>query len=361
MSDPVVIPHKYKLRGGLASLWASKDPVLGLHEPGHEVDTNRLKIGDGVKKWSQLPYLVDVTAISTLVTNLVNAALEDLEIGTVTWGSIPDKPTTFPPSTHSHSEYQTASQVDSRADARIGVWVGAAPAAFDTLVEIAAQLANDSSAITALTNAISLKASAQSVSDLAASVSQKASAQSVADVVASISDLATSLSQKASLQSVIDLTSELASKASISSVSALATEMTSKASIQSVTNLSNELSSKASTSALDDLSTTVSQKASAQSVANLTSTVNDKADRTELVTLSNDTYRKAVTYSKTEVDTLISEIPSGGGGSDHIVIHPDYAGLKLYYGPEGPAPNPSSMPNTYYTALPLPPSEISFE
>ena len=49
---------------------------------------------------------------------------------------------------------QTAAQVD----ARIQLVVGAAPAALDTLGEIAAQLAADETAATALTNAVSLKA-----------------------------------------------------------------------------------------------------------------------------------------------------------------------------------------------------------
>lgn len=47
----------FKFRRGLSSLWTSKNPTLREGEPGFESDTGKLKIGDGVKTWSQLGYL----------------------------------------------------------------------------------------------------------------------------------------------------------------------------------------------------------------------------------------------------------------------------------------------------------------
>lgn len=43
-------------RRGLSTQWAEFDPVLRPGEFGWESDTNNVKIGDGVKPWSELPY-----------------------------------------------------------------------------------------------------------------------------------------------------------------------------------------------------------------------------------------------------------------------------------------------------------------
>ncbi len=45
------------LRDGSASAWTARNPVLKRGEPGFEVDTNRLKIGDGVRSWADLDYI----------------------------------------------------------------------------------------------------------------------------------------------------------------------------------------------------------------------------------------------------------------------------------------------------------------
>lgn len=37
--------------------WLAVNPVLGPGEPGCELDTHRLKMGDGKTKWSDLPYV----------------------------------------------------------------------------------------------------------------------------------------------------------------------------------------------------------------------------------------------------------------------------------------------------------------
>lgn len=37
--------------------WQTQNPVLGLGEPGFAVDVYRLKIGDGVNHWKDLPWL----------------------------------------------------------------------------------------------------------------------------------------------------------------------------------------------------------------------------------------------------------------------------------------------------------------
>lgn len=49
-----------KLRRGTASEWTSANPVLEQGEVGIELDTNKIKIGDGSSNWSSLDYANDL-------------------------------------------------------------------------------------------------------------------------------------------------------------------------------------------------------------------------------------------------------------------------------------------------------------
>lgn len=46
-----------QLRRGTELEWIDKDPVLRQSEPAYSTDINKLKIGDGVKHWSELEYI----------------------------------------------------------------------------------------------------------------------------------------------------------------------------------------------------------------------------------------------------------------------------------------------------------------
>lgn len=46
----------FELRRDLAIDWAGDNPILLEGEPGWEIDTNRLKFGDGFTAWNSLPY-----------------------------------------------------------------------------------------------------------------------------------------------------------------------------------------------------------------------------------------------------------------------------------------------------------------
>lgn len=68
------------IRNDLAATWLSIDPVLYRGEIGIEIDTNKIKIGDGSRKWSELPYFVSsddpvadeiLTRVSTLEGKVV--------------------------------------------------------------------------------------------------------------------------------------------------------------------------------------------------------------------------------------------------------------------------------------------------
>ena len=49
---------RIQLRRDTAADWVSNNPILELGEPGHETDTNKLKIGNGVDDWNSLDYAI---------------------------------------------------------------------------------------------------------------------------------------------------------------------------------------------------------------------------------------------------------------------------------------------------------------
>lgn len=53
------------LRNDTAANWTTENPVLSKGELGIEIDTNKFKIGDGTKTWSQLSYAGTVVAASS--------------------------------------------------------------------------------------------------------------------------------------------------------------------------------------------------------------------------------------------------------------------------------------------------------
>lgn len=46
-----------QLKRGTAERWYTVNPTLAIGEPGFVYDTNKLKIGDGVTPWNELPYI----------------------------------------------------------------------------------------------------------------------------------------------------------------------------------------------------------------------------------------------------------------------------------------------------------------
>lgn len=45
-----------QLKRGTSVAWQKLNPILAVGEPGFEKDTNRLKIGNGITPWNDLPY-----------------------------------------------------------------------------------------------------------------------------------------------------------------------------------------------------------------------------------------------------------------------------------------------------------------
>ena len=46
-----------QLKRGTSSRWRELNLILAAGEPGYVIDENRLKIGDGVTAWNDLPYI----------------------------------------------------------------------------------------------------------------------------------------------------------------------------------------------------------------------------------------------------------------------------------------------------------------
>ena len=58
MAD-VYMKSKFYFKRGKAASWAEKNVLLSPGEPGFEIDTGRLKVGDGIRTWNDLPYLTE--------------------------------------------------------------------------------------------------------------------------------------------------------------------------------------------------------------------------------------------------------------------------------------------------------------
>ena len=52
-----IINTVFRLKRGTAARWSEVNPILDQGEPGFILDENRLKIGDGIHHWNDLPYL----------------------------------------------------------------------------------------------------------------------------------------------------------------------------------------------------------------------------------------------------------------------------------------------------------------
>lgn len=70
--------YRFKFRRGPASEWTADNPVLLAGEPGLEIDTYKLKIGDGVQLWNDLEYFPNIDDL------IAGVASVDGRIGVVT-------------------------------------------------------------------------------------------------------------------------------------------------------------------------------------------------------------------------------------------------------------------------------------
>ena len=53
----VYINSVFQLKRGNAEAWARNNPTLEAGEPGVELDTGKLKVGNGITPWNELEYI----------------------------------------------------------------------------------------------------------------------------------------------------------------------------------------------------------------------------------------------------------------------------------------------------------------
>lgn len=53
-----------QFKRGTAARWAELNLVLAAGQPGYVIDENRLKVGDGVTAWNDLPYVGEANVIN---------------------------------------------------------------------------------------------------------------------------------------------------------------------------------------------------------------------------------------------------------------------------------------------------------
>ena len=58
----------FQLKRATAARWEELNPVLANGDPGFEYDNNRLKIGNGITSWLDLPYIEGANEIISVNT-----------------------------------------------------------------------------------------------------------------------------------------------------------------------------------------------------------------------------------------------------------------------------------------------------
>lgn len=69
--------YQFRLMRATRDRWLETNYTLGAGEPGFEMDTNKLKIGNGYAAWSDLPYVVDESVIALAIQEALNDATGD--------------------------------------------------------------------------------------------------------------------------------------------------------------------------------------------------------------------------------------------------------------------------------------------
>ena len=135
-------------RRGTSTQWTNANPVLAAGEIGFEINTNKFKIGDGVKTWDLLEYFLNLEALDLDNEGFVKDDKVGAANGIATLDSNGTIPTSQLPDAH----------LTNKINAKIAEIVGAAPDALNTLNEISAAFNNDPNYADTVTAGLDLKA-----------------------------------------------------------------------------------------------------------------------------------------------------------------------------------------------------------
>lgn len=144
-------------RKGTEAQWISTNngngPVLNAGEIGYETDTNKFKIGDGINHWVDLNYFLDAVALGGNIDDYIPLTQRGTANGVATLngdGVIP--------SSQIPSLVGLDTEITAAVDAAINSLIDGAPAALNTLNELAAAVNDDASFASSVTTALNLKA-----------------------------------------------------------------------------------------------------------------------------------------------------------------------------------------------------------
>jgi hypothetical protein len=141
-------------RRGTSEQWTSANPTLSEGEVGFETDNNQFKIGDGVNQWADLAYFVNVDGLGDQLEDYVAVDEKGEPNGVATLDSSGQVPANqLGNATVDLSDYATEAYVDTA----VSDLVASAPAALDTLNELAAALGDDANFATTVTTALGNK------------------------------------------------------------------------------------------------------------------------------------------------------------------------------------------------------------
>jgi hypothetical protein len=138
--------NKMQIRRDTAENWTSADPTLSQGELGYELDTGKLKIGDGLRAWGDLNYFDDQS---------FSGSYDDLT----------DVPFSDPPNVTDIAGAASVTYVNTA----ITQLKGGAASALDTLNELATALGNDANFSATVTAQLGLKANSSALSVVATS------------------------------------------------------------------------------------------------------------------------------------------------------------------------------------------------
>lgn len=146
-------------RYGPAAEWALVNPVLNIGEAGHESDTGKWKVGDGVTAWNDLIYKGGVNTVNGKFGNvvLVGSDIPSLApLASPTFTGSPKAPT--------RATSDDSANIATTAFVKqvLALFIDGAPDLLDTLDEIANAIANDPNFATTMTTALATKAPLES-------------------------------------------------------------------------------------------------------------------------------------------------------------------------------------------------------
>lgn len=256
----------------------------------------------------------DTTGATGLKSLAFNAATGNMEL--VAAGAVPTEISAFT----NDSGYQTGSQVN----AAIQAVVGAAPAALDTLQEIATQLQADESAAAALTTAVSLKANSADLAVVATSgayadLSGKPTIPTVPTVVSAFTnDSGYAVASALAVVATTGSYNDLGDKPTIPTVPTALSAFTNDTSFQNASQVNAAIQAVvgAAPEALDTLQEIAAQLATDESaVSALTAVVATKATLASLATVATSGAYADLTGAPTipTVPTAVSAFTNDSG------------------------------------------------